>query len=162
MSLKFHRMRRLKNLKKKIKNISISWILVAVIIFLIADRAWDSTLDGSKETIGIQLVKTLYEFDNESEFAVNRSKLKSMVTSDVYDSYTIDVEHRNMLTYLEYQNNPSSVNIIASTDSYVVYSLNTSAVSERRKFCLFFRLNKQGKVMEVTETECIDFYDSSS
>ena len=149
-------------MKKKIKSIFISWVLVAVIIFLIADRAWCSAIEESKKTIGGQLVKTLYEFDNENEFVANRGKLKEMVTSDVYDLYTVDVEHRNLLTYLEYQNSPSSVNIIDSTDRYVIYSLDASAISEKRKFCLFFRVNRQGKIMEVTETECIDFYDSSS
>lgn len=154
-------MKHLKSLKKRISKISISWVLIVVIIFLIADRSWNISLENSKQAIGVELVKTLYEFDNMTEFANNRAKLKAMTTSDVYDSYTIDVEHRNMLTYLEYQGSSTSVDIIRSTSNFVVYSLNNEAIDDKRRFCLFFRINEQGKVMEVTETECIDFYDSS-
>lgn len=52
------------------------------------------------------------------------------------------------------------VNILKSMDSYVLYSLDSEAISADRKFILIFSVNEEGIIDEVKEMECYEYLNS--
>lgn len=114
------------------------------------------TISKEKE-VGVKLVNYLYTFSDMYELDTNKNKLKTLCTSGVFNELTVDNEERTMRTYLKFRGEPSVVKVIKSRRNYVLYRLETEAISKDRLFILTYDLDKKGRVCYVREMECIDF-----
>lgn len=111
-----------------------------------------------KADTGVKAVKLIYDFETAYELNDQMVDLKKLTTKDVYNSLTIDNADRTLNTYLKFKNKPVEVEIIKSTDSYVLYRLNTEVITTNRKFIFVFDTDWLGRINYVREMEVIDFY----
>lgn len=111
-----------------------------------------------KADTGVKVVKLMYDFETAYELNDQMVDLKKLTTKDVYNSLTIDNADRTLNTYLKFKNKPVEVEIIKSTNSYVLYRLNTEVITTNRKFMFVFDTDWLGRINYVREMEVIDFY----
>lgn len=119
----------------------------------------DSSAD-TKADLGVELVKAMYDFENPYELDKNMLVVQKLVTEDVFSDLTIDNEQRTLSTYFKFKDASVHVNVLKSTDSYVLYSLDSEAISADRKFILIFSVNEEGIINEVKEMECYEYLNS--
>lgn len=138
-----------------------------IITLLIAGTCF-TALCGCKnndESIGIQVVKNLYEFEEISDLNEGDKKLKELVNDNVYKQLTVTDAYRALNTYLKIKDNPCKVVVLDKLETkeggYVKYSLDTISISSTRIFMFTYKLEK-GKIVEVKEMECIPFSDNDS
>lgn len=138
-----------------------------IITLLIAGTCF-TALCGCKnnsESIGIQVVKNLYEFEEISDLNEGDKKLKELVSDNVYKQLTVTDAYRALNTYLKIKDNPCNVVVLDKLETkeggYVKYSLDTISISSTRIFMFTYKLEK-GKIVEVKEMECIPFSDNDS
>lgn len=115
---------------------------------------------GTKADLGVELVKVMYDFENPYELDKNMLVVQKLVTEDVFSDLTIDNEQRTLSTYFKFKDASVHVNVLKSTDSYVLYSLDSEAISADRKFILIFSVNEEGVINEVKEMECYEYLNS--
>lgn len=115
---------------------------------------------GTKADLGVELVRAMYDFENPYELDKNMLVVQKLVTEDVFSDLTIDNEQRTLSTYFKFKDTPVHVNILKSMDSYVLYSLDSEAISADRKFILIFSVNEEGIIDEVKEMECYEYLNS--
>ena len=115
---------------------------------------------GTKADLGVELVKAMYDFENPYELDKNMLVVQKLVTEDVFSDLTIDNEQRTLSTYFKFKDASVQVNVLKSTDSYVLYSLDSEAISADRKFILIFSVNEEGVINEVKEMECYEYLNS--
>ena len=115
---------------------------------------------GTKADLGVELVKAMYDFENPYELDKNMLVVQKLVTEDVFSDLTIDNEQRSLSTYFKFKDASVHVNVLKSTDSYVLYSLDSEAISADRKFILIFSVNEEGVINEVKEMECYEYLNS--
>lgn len=115
---------------------------------------------GTKADLGVELVKAMYDFENPYELDKNMLVVQKLVTEDVFPDLTIDNEQRTLSTYFKFKDASVHVNVLKSTDSYVLYSLDSEAISADRKFILIFSVNEEGVINEVKEMECYEYLNS--
>lgn len=115
---------------------------------------------GTKADLGVELVKAMYNFENPYELDKNMLVVQKLVTEDVFSDLTIDNEQRTLSTYFKFKDASVHVNVLKSTDSYVLYSLDSEAISADRKFILIFSVNEEGVINEVKEMECYEYLNS--
>lgn len=115
---------------------------------------------GTKADLGVELVKAMYDFENPYELDKNMLVVQKLVTEDVFSDLTIDNEQRTLSTYFKFKDASVHVNVLKSTDSYVLYSLDSEAISVDRKFILIFSVNEEGVINEVKEMECYEYLNS--
>lgn len=148
-------------MRKKLKK-AVIIVVIVVIIALIAFSVYflhkKAAVDECREEIGKQLVLALYDFYSPEQLDEQMRVVQLLTTEPVFNQLTIDNEERTLNTYLKFKNNPVTVEIIKSTENYVLYTLHTECLAEGRIFIFMFNVNLQGKVDWVREEECIDFY----
>ena len=115
---------------------------------------------GTKADLGVELVKAMYDFENPYALDKNMLVVQKLVTEDVFSDLTIDNEQRTLSTYFKFKDASVHVNVLKSTDSYVLYSLDSEAISADRKFILIFSVNEEGVINEVKEMECYEYLNS--
>lgn len=115
---------------------------------------------GTKADLGVELVKAMYDFENPYELDKNMLVVQKLVTEDVFSDLTIDNEQRTLSIYFKFKDASVHVNVLKSTDSYVLYSLDSEAISADRKFILIFSVNEEGVINEVKEMECYEYLNS--
>lgn len=115
---------------------------------------------GTKADLGVELVKAMYDFENPYELDKNMLVVQKLVTEDVFSDLTIDNEQRTLSTYFKFKDASVHVKVLKSTDSYVLYSLDSEAISADRKFILIFSVNEEGVINEVKEMECYEYLNS--
>ena len=115
---------------------------------------------GTKADLGVELVKAMYDFENPYELDKYMLVVQKLVTEDVFSDLTIDNEQRTLSTYFKFKDASVHVNVLKSTDSYVLYSLDSEAISADRKFILIFSVNEEGVINEVKEMECYEYLNS--
>lgn len=128
-------------------------VLVGIALLIVALIA---RLNNSDSEYGKLAVKYLYNFQTVHELDANMEALRQIVSDDVYEQLTIDKTDRALNVYLKFKGKPVVVNYEEITDSYIVYSLETEAISSSRKFVFFFEV-EGGRITEVREGELIDF-----
>lgn len=144
---------------EKIRCLLKGFVFAAIIIsFVLLYRR--EIIKHEKEEIGLSAVLALYDFRDAYQLDSNMVTLKNLVTEPVFNDLTIDNEQRTLTTYLKFENNPVTVNIIKNTDSYVLYSLNTEKISANRIFVFFFDVNNEGKISWYKEVEGIEFVNT--
>lgn len=111
-----------------------------------------------KANTGVKAVELMYDFKTAYELNDQMSELKKITTTDIYRELTIDNADRTLNTYLKFKNKPVEVEIIKSTDNYVLYRLNTEVITTNRKFMFVFDTDWLGRINYVREMEVIDFY----
>lgn len=139
--------------------VCIAFIMIAVIAGRAIVQQLRGNLEGDLAELGVRAVRCMYEFGSAEQLDSNMLDLKLLTTNDVFAYLTIDNEERTLCTYLKFKNEPVSVNVIKSTSSYVLYSLDTEAISEDRIFLFLFDVDSSGKISGVREVEGIDFVD---
>lgn len=144
--------------KKILSNwIPIAGSLIAVVFIVLFCIVLIGTGKGGKEELGEMAVKLMYNFQTLDELDDNMDALKEITTEDVYNNLTIDRTDRTLSVYLKFNNKPVTVVIDESSDSHVIYSLNTESISANRKFVFFYEVGKKGKIEKIRESELIDF-----
>ena len=134
-------------------------MLVAFIVTVVALGTKDIKV-SEHESIGIELVKALYDFKDVYQLDSNMVIVKELTTEPVFNDLTIDNEQRTLTTYLKFNNKPCTVHIIDNTDSYVMYRLENENISSDRIFVFFFKVDKDGKVNWYKEVEGIEFVNT--
>jgi hypothetical protein len=132
---------------------------VSVVVFVVAAAVVVMVVRSSvmsKELLGLDLVRCLYEYDALEEFGTNAVRLKDFVSEEVFDRLSSDNSDRVLSVYLKFNAKPCQVNVIDSTQNYVVYSLISSVIEPERVFAMFFDVDG-GKVIDVREAELFAF-----
>lgn len=111
-----------------------------------------------RQETGRQLVLALYDYPSVEQLDEQMKIVRGLTTEGVFNQLTLDNEERTLNTYLKFEQKAVTVEILESTEDYVLYTLHTEALSEGRKFIFLYSLNEDGKVDWVQEAECIDFY----
>lgn len=137
-------------------------VLVTVLTIFVIINYRRLQLVNAQEELGIQAVKLLYDFGTPEQLDAQMASLKAITTEPVFNQLTIDNEERTLNTYLKFKNEPVTVNIVQSTNTYVMYSLGTVNVSADRLFIFLFTVNDEGLIDSVREVEAIDFINSYS
>lgn len=130
--------------------LSLSLIAIVVIVGMIHNNKADS------KVLGERAVMLLYDFGTVEQLNKQMTELKAITTDDVFNQLSIDNSGRTLNTYLKFKNKPVTVNIIKSTSTYVLYSLETESISPERLFLFLFSV-RGGKIDGVREMEGIDF-----
>lgn len=157
MSKKKHRFQITKSERVKYLLKGITFVIIIISFVLLYRR---EIIKHEKEEIGLSVVLALYDFRDAYQLDNNMVALKNLVTEPVFNDLTIDNEQRTLTTYLKFENNPVTVNVIKSTDSYVLYSLNTEKISADRIFVFFFDVDRDGKISWYKEVEGIEFVNT--
>lgn len=110
--------------------------------------------------LGERAVKLMYDFGTVEQLDYQMNDLKAITTDAVFNQLTIDNEERTLNTYLKFKNETVTVDIVRSTNNYVMYHLITTNISAERLFVFFFEVDDSGKICYVREVEAIDFVDS--
>lgn len=140
-----------------------AFIVVGIIcstILLIIGINSASIAKEEHESIGIELVKALYDFRDAYQLDSNMVTVKELTTEPVFNDLTIDNEQRTLTTYLKFNNKACTVNILDSSDTYVMYSLENENIDKDRIFIFFFRADNDGKVNWYKEVEGIEFVNT--
>lgn len=112
--------------------------------------------------LGERAVKLMYDFGTVEQLDYQMNDLKAITTDAVFNQLTIDNEERTLNTYLKFKNETVTVDIVRSTNNYVMYHLITTNISAERLFVFFFEVDDSGKICYVREVEAIDFVDSAN
>lgn len=116
-----------------------------------------------KKSIALRAVNDMYTFVSYDSLAQNNMPdLQKICTKEVYDKLALQNTDRALTTYLKFKNEPVKVNIIKTTDEYIIYSLETDAITRTRKFVFFYNVNLLGKINDVSEAELYDFYTNDN
>lgn len=135
-------------------------LLILGFILLLYRKGPDDFIFEEKRQLGVELVNAMYSFESAYELDSNMSVVKELVTEPVFNDLSIDNEQRTLTTYFRFKGCSCKVNIINSTDCYVMYSLDSVVMEPERKFILMFRINEQGLIDWVKEAELIEFRDT--
>ena len=136
-------------------------VLIAIVTFMAVLYSRRMT-DDKKAAIGEEAVKLLYDYGTIEQLDYQMSGLKEITTEEVFNQLTIDNEQRTLNTYLKFKQDSVTVEIVKSTNQYVMYHLHTNNVSEERLFVFFFNVNDNGLIDNVREVEAIDFISNYS
>lgn len=137
-----------------------SWLafplaFVLVLPFVVKECASDTVKADAAEKV----VKLLYDFGTVEQLEMQQKSLKTFVTEEVYNQLTYDNDERRLNTYLKFCEEAVTVNIIRSTDEYVIYSLDCMTISPERKFMFAYKVGEGGKITDVQEYELLDFIE---
>lgn len=148
-------------MKKLIKFIIKILLPILVLSFIVSSFTFTLINNSSKnqKDIGVKAVTYLYQFNQVEDLDNNMEKLKTITTDEVFNQLTVDNEERTLNTYLKFKGKSTDVEIIKSTETYVLYSLDTEYVDSNRVFIFMFDVNNEGKLSYVRECECLDFLD---
>jgi hypothetical protein len=113
-------------------------------------------LENEKEQVGLLAIKSMYEFGSTLELDSKMKVLKSVTTPEIFNSLTIDKTERALRVYLKFKENPSSVTVLKSTPTYILYRLNSESIEATRKFIFTYSVNSDGKINYVREGEFVD------
>lgn len=142
---------------KEIKS-SLKWVVLTFVISLAALYIIQSaTIQQQRRELGEQAVRLMYQFTEIEQLQFNMIDLKEITTDPVFNQLTIDNEDRTLYTYVKFLGNPTSVNIIKSTSTYVLYSISNTNIDEERRFIFMFDCDNSGKISYVREAEIYDF-----
>lgn len=148
--------------KKRMQIMSNLWVvksvcLTFVITFIIIVVTRVFTFDRQKEKLGRHAVELLYQFVEIQQLQMNMIDLQEITTEPVFNQLTIDSEDRSLYTYVQFHGNPTTVHVVKSTPSYVIYWIENSEIDEDRRFIFMFDCNSTGKISWVREAEINDF-----
>lgn len=153
-------------MKKSLKGSSKFVITIAIISVVLSIICailyyWQRTeVYKNAAKIGEQAVLLMYDYGTVEQLDYQMMSLKEITTEAVFNQLTIDNEERTLNTYLKFKQDAVSVNVIKSTNTYVLYSLNTPNIASSRRFIFMFELDQNGKVCWVREVEAIDFINT--
>ena len=135
-------------------------LLVAIFVVMLILLNKQNITKKMEEQLGLDAVYSLYDFKDVYQLDSNMVKLKEITTEAVFNDLTIDNEQRTLQTYLKFEGKSVSVNIIKNTNRYVIYSLNTEKISDKRIFVFFYDIDKDGKICWYKEVEGIEFVNT--
>lgn len=124
------------------------------------------------KSYGEQAVNLMYDFNSIDELNSNTEPLKDITDDESYNNLVVSNYTKALRTYLKLFRQKDG-DVTASCDveilrehqtkegGYVLYTLHSNALSEGRKFLLLYDIS-DGKLSNVREMECIDFYGANS
>lgn len=139
--------------KGNIVQITILGVLIIGAVYII----WSVSNKADNVEIGMKAVRYMYHFQSLKELDDNMDRLKKITSDEVYEKLTIDNTDRTLRVYLKFRNKPVIVNVEKATENYVIYSLISENISANRKFVFFFETNREGTIVDVRESEVVDF-----
>lgn len=136
-------------------------------------------LKSDKDSIGVQAVKLLYDFESLDQLNQQMQSLEDICTPDVYTQLSATNQEKALNVYLKFKLSEAVKNskmedtyynpsvrileeITSSDGGYVLYTIDTPALSEGRLFIFSYKLDKHDKLSSVHEMEGIDFYRDST
>lgn len=140
-------------IKKSIGLVLITLCVALATLFVVKEL----TLQKQKRELGEQAVRLMYQFVEVEQLQFNMIDLQSITTEAVFNQLTIDSEDRALYTYVKFLGLTTSVEIIKSTSSYVLYSINNDNIDSERRFIFMFDCDSSGKISYVREAEIYDF-----
>lgn len=133
------------------------FFIVIFVITVIVLRALNlNHIYETKRQLGENAVLAMYDYNNAEQLDAQMTLLRAMTTEDVFKQLTIDNKVRTLRVYYKFKQDSVHVNVIKSTDKYVLYSLDNENIDEDRIFIFIFDIDG-GKISYVREEECIDF-----
>ena len=136
-------------------------------------------LKSDKDSIGVQAVKLLYDFESLDQLNQQMQSLEDICTPDVYTQLSATNQEKALNVYLKFKLSEAVKNskledtyynpsvrileeITSSEGGYVLYTIDTPALSEGRLFIFSYKLDEHNKLSSVHEMEGIDFYRDST
>lgn len=116
-----------------------------------------NSVSRKKQSTAESVVKCLYDFGSTEQLEANQRTLRNLVTDSVYNQLTYDSEQRRLNTYLKFNDDASTVEILRITDSCVFYKIKCASIDSSRHFVFNYKVNEHGKICNVYEAELIDF-----
>lgn len=101
--------------------------------------------------MGEELVEALYHYI-PSEIKAQDSRLKELLSDEMYNKYTIGSDQRQMRMYLKFKNETCVPNIIYQGDNYVIYNLQSNNIGSDRIFQIHYKF-KSGVITDINESE---------
>ena len=115
---------------------------------------------GGNFDIGVETVKTMYQFDTPTELLEKQAYLRSLLVPDEFDRLCIDNDSRAISAYYKFKYRPSKVNVIEHEDGYVLYTLLNDNISKEHLWVFEYCLTDEYFIDDVKEYRVIDYYDS--
>lgn len=143
---------------RKLSESVIVWIQRGIIIlacFLVVINLLSIVGRRNYSDVAEEVLSCLYTYTSDENTAMQLESLKVLVTPEVFDQLTCTSEYSNF-TYIVWKKEFTSVRVVKSTESYVIYALQSPSFSESRRFVLFYETDKAGKLCEVRECEIND------
>lgn len=146
------------SIKDKVQKIVpyLFFIVIFVITVIVLRTLNLNHIYETKRQLGENAVLTMYDYNNAEQLDAQMTLLRAMTTEDVFKQLTIDNKVRTLRVYYKFKQDSVHVNVIKSTDKYVLYSLDNENIDEDRIFIFIFDIDG-GKISYVREEECIDF-----
>lgn len=111
--------------------------------------------DQKYAEFGVSVVRNLYTYKDELQCAQQDGFLQQICSEDVYAQLTLK-KNGTLHTFVRAAREPTTVDIIKSTDDYVIYSLNADQIDDDCRYVLFFEV-ENNQVVEARECELYDF-----
>ena len=100
---------------------------------------------------GVDLVKTMYEFETPNDLARGQEKLKSIVTEELYEDLTVDNLIRAGEAYYKFQYSASKVEIVDVDPYCTTYRIRNKNINPDDIWVLRYTLNDDGIIDSVKE-----------
>lgn len=134
---------------------------------------------SDKDSVGVQAVKLLYDFESLDQLNQQMQSLEDICTPEVYTQLSATNQEKALNVYLKFKLSEAVKNskmedtyynpsvrileeITSSDGGYILYTIDTPALSEGRLFIFSYKLNEHNKLSSVHEMEGIDFYRDST
>jgi hypothetical protein len=117
---------------------------------------WSDIRQNREVALGVRTLRSLYEFENLTQFDENVDLFETLVTPHVFHLMSADNSDRILRVYLKFNGRPSYVDIIETGPNYVIYSLVCAAIERERLFLFIYEV-EGGKVTAIREAELFAF-----
>lgn len=132
----------------------ISWLAATfILVLLLVALVYASNMDVT--SYGEAIVENLYTYKDDASRIQQKGFLQEICSEDVYAQITLK-KNGNLYTFIDTARELTSVNIIKSTNDYIIYSLNSPQIDPESRYVLFYEVTNK-KVTEVRECELYDF-----
>lgn len=140
-------------------NRNVKRILIGVTGLVIVAGVTLFTIRGSiGRSNAEKLVNYMYTFNSIEDLKARQDKIKGLVTKDAYQFVELNNMEHSLQAYLKLKGKSSKVDIQNVTDDYVIYELDSEAITPGRTFMLMYGTNFLGKLNRIREAEVVDFY----
>ena len=130
----------------------------AVLLVALAVIYFSAEESSAKAELGVEAVKLMYNFQSVEELESNQKRLARIMDEDTFYGLTYDNENRQLYTYVQYYGSHSTVNVVESTDRYVLYRIESECVESDRLFVMLFEVDG-GRIVKVKEGEFLGFVE---
>lgn len=108
------------------------------------------------ETLGVRLVKAMYEFSTPRELVSNQQVVKELLVPEEWERLRMDDDRRVVNAYFKFRYAPSEVIVCWERNGWVCYHLRNENIKESTHYLLKYAVDDaSGLIYDVAEYEII-------